>query len=509
MSSATTTGSRITSNAIMLYLRMAIAIVIGLYTSRIVLEQLGITDFGIYGVVGSIIAFTEFINSSLSNSFTRFFAYELGQSNSAKSHIFGAATIIAIIAAIAIIILGESIGLWYLKNNLNIPPTRINTASFAYHCCVGVTASRVLQIPFYSCIIAHEKISTFAYIEILNSAMRLGVALLLTYSTFDKLQSYSILIFGVTLIIYLCYVAYCIISFKECRSLKLSHNTLAQLSKFSGLDLYGTICYSSRTHGTALLLNSFFGVALNAANAIALSIQNLFNGISSNIITAFTPQIIKQYSSGNIKQMFNLALKSTRYTSYLFIIIAIPLILEMDFILHLWLGDNIPQYTSTFCQLIIITTGLAIPVNVLNSCIHATGKIRFLSLVIGSIYLLTLPLIYLCFSLGLNPNYAYISYIVIMIIVIIASILNTKHLIPEFSLTQYFWNTILPILNVTIISFFTTYIISHFIYSGIIHSITTIFIAIISSTITSLTIGLEKEERKQIYSLIVLSGKKR
>lgn len=202
--------------------------------------------------------------------------------------------------------------------------------------------------------------------------------------------------------------------------------------------------------------------------------------------------------------MFNLVLKSTRYTSFLFLIIATPLILEMDFILHLWLGDNIPQYTFTFCQLIIITTGLTIPVNILNSCIHATGKIRFLSLGIGSIYLLTLPLVYICFSLSFSPNYAYISYTAIMFIVIIATIMNAKHLIREISLTQYTKKAILPILIIAIISFFVPFFVRHFIEHEISRAITTLIIAVVTSTISILTIGLNQAERSQLRNYIYL-----
>ncbi|MBR5331913.1 MAG: hypothetical protein IKV32_01255, partial [Muribaculaceae bacterium] len=172
--------------------------------------------------------------------------------------------------------------------------------------------------------------------------------------------------------------------------------------------------------------------------------------------------------------------------------------------LHLWLGDNIPQYTFTFCQLIIITTGLTIPVNILNSCIHATGKIRFLSLGIGSIYLLTLPLVYICFSLSFSPNYAYISYTAIMFIVIIATIMNAKHLIREISLTQYTKKAILPILIIAIISFFVPFFVRHFIEHEISRAITTLIIAVVTSTISILTIGLNQAERSQLRNYIYL-----
>lgn len=491
-------GSRITRNAIMLYLRMAIAIIIGLYTSRIVLEQLGITDFGIYGVVGSIIALTEFINSALSNSFSRFFAYHIEQDNNCKHQVYGSAIIISLIAAFFIVILGETLGFWYFSNYLDIPSNRIEIAKFTYHCCVIGASLRVMQLPFSSCLIANEKMVAFAYIEILNSALRLGVAIFLMLSTFDKLYSYSILILAITATIAVCYIYYCKTKVNECKRFAYSKDILLQMSKFSILDLYGTICYSTRTHGTALLLNSFFGVALNAANSIALSIQHILNGISSNIIMAFSPQIIKKHSADATEQMLELISKATRYTFFLYFIVAIPLLVETEQILHIWLGNNIPQYTTTFCQLIIILTGLAIPINILNTCIHATGKIKFLSIGIGSMYLITLPIIYIGFSYGLNPNYAYIIYIAIMCAIILMTLLNVKHLIQEFKLSSYFRNAILPVILVLALSISIPLISLQFTSCSII----TVSVSALSTLFAIFFLGLDSCERNTIINKI-------
>ena len=506
MSSTTRISPSISHNALMLYVRMALTIIIGLYTSRVILEQLGITNFGIFGAVSSIVALTEFINSALNSSFSRFYAYYLGQNNnSSREKIFTAANIISIIAAVIIILLGKTIGLWYFSNHLEIPLERIDVAKFTYNCCVTCAAIRVLQIPYSSCLIAHERMGAFAYIEILNSILRLAAAIHLAHYSLDKLEFYSMLILAITIIIFICYFTYCRITFREYIAYtprSISKGTLIQMSKFSILDLYGTICYSTRTHGTALILNSFFGVALNAANAIALSLQNILNGISGNIIIAFNPQIIKKYSENAIDQMLELIFKSTRYSFFLYLIIAIPLIIETEQILHFWLGNNLPQYSTSFCQLIIITTGLAIPVNVLNTCIHATGKIKILSIVIGSIYLLTLPIIYTCFNYQLSPNYAYISYIAIMLIVIIATLLNVKHLIKQFHILNYFNKVVFPIFAVIAFSISIT-LLSHLIIGDhFLHSIIIIPISIIATISSIIIIGLNNNERNSLISKI-------
>lgn len=498
-------GLRITRNALMLYTRMIVTILIGLYTSRVVLEQLGITDFGIYSAIGSLIALTEFINSALSNSYSRFFAYQIGQGNKPSNEkIFTAAFTISIIAALIIFILGKTIGIWYFSNHLEIPSDRIDVARFTYNCSLICAALRVLQLPYSSCLIAHEKMVAFAYIEILNSILRLGVAILLIYHLHDKLYTYSVLILAITLIIFVCYCSYCRIMFSECIYTLHPYpkNTLIQMSKFSILDLYGTFCYSTRTHGTALILNSFFGVALNASNAIALSVQNILNGVAGNIITAFNPQIIKQYSAGAIDSMLDFTFKATRYTFYLFFIIATPLIIETEQILHLWLGNNIPEYSISLCRLIIISTGLAIPINILNTCIHATGRIKLLSIGIGSIYLLTLPIIYVAFKYGFSPNYAYIIYATIMCLIFILTLLNVKHLIHKFNLRSYSTYVIIPIFSVLAVSTLIP-LFCHFILEGNLMRVIIVTIAsILTTTGSIILLGLNPNERNLLISKI-------
>lgn len=497
------TGSRITRNALMLYVRMFVTIIIGLYTSRVVLEQLGITDFGIYGVVGNIIALTEFVNSALNSSFSRFFAYRIGQKdNNCKHQVYGSALIISSIAAFFIILLGETLGLWYFSNYLDIPSYRIEIAKFAYHCCVIGAALKVAQLPFSSCLIANEKMAVFAYIEILNSILRLGAAIFLMLSSFDKLYAYSILILAITVIIFICYLYYCKTKLNECKHFAYSKSTLSQMSKFYSLDLYGTICYSTRTHGTALILNHFFGVILNASNSIALSIQNILNGVAGNIITAFNPQIIKQYSTGAIDTMLDFTFKATRYTSYLFFIIAIPLILETEQILHLWLGDNIPEYSTSFCQLIIISTGLAIPINILNTCIHATGNIKFLSVGIGSAYLFTLPIIYIAFACGLNPNFAFIIYIAIMCVIIMLTLLNACHLISQLKVSSYIKNAVVPIFAVLIFSISIPLFLHSILDDSFLRTIIVTAVSILTTICAIFLLGLNSTERNTLLSKI-------
>ena len=495
--------SNITRNALMLYVRMLVTIFIGLYTSRVVLEQLGINDFGIYGVVGSIIALTEFVNSALNSSFSRFFAYHIGQNNKgSQNQVYGSSLIISLIAALFILILGKTIGLWYFTNYLDIPSNRIEIARFTYHCCVIGAALKVMQLPFSSCMIANEKMVAFAYIEILNSVLRLSAAIFLMLSTFDKLYTYSILILAVTIVIFFCYLVYCKTKLNECKRFAYSKNTLTQMSKFYSLDLYGTICYSTRTHGTALILNHFFGVVLNASNAIALSIQNILNGVAGNIITAFNPQIIKQYSVGSIDTMLYFVFKATRYTSYLFLIIAIPLIIETEQILHIWLGPNIPEYSTSFCQLTIISTGLAIPINIFNTCIHATGRIKFLSIGIGSTYLLALPIIYIAFTNGLSPNFAFIIYIAIMCIIVILTLLNACHLINQLKLSLYLKNVILPFCAVLALSISIPLLLHSMLDESILLTIIVIAVSITTTIGSIFLLGLNTDERNAIIAKI-------
>lgn len=435
---------RIAKNAIYLYLRMLITIVVGLYTSRVVLSTLGIDDYGIYGVVGSVIAMAGFLNSSMAGATSRFITVELGRGNKERlKHTFGSALTIHIGIALIIIILGETIGLWFLNNKLDIPINRISAAHWIYQFSILSAAIGVNQVPYNACIIAHERMGVYAYVEIINSVLRLLIVYLLTIGDFDKLILYGALSATVSIIILLIYQFYCLRQFPECRTTPtLNKELLKPMLSFSGWDMYGNLCVTARSQGLNFILNIFFGVALNAANSIATTINGAIGGLCTNITQAFRPQIIKNYANGDIQQSQTLINNSSTYTLLLLGCIGIPAILETDYLLKLWLG-NPPAYAGIFCKILIAQSFFGLANNSLTAIIHATGKIKGISLISGTLYLLCLPAIYLGFKYHLQVQWAYWCFGASTFLILASNIVISKRLVPQLSATKYIFKVLI------------------------------------------------------------------
>ena len=307
MSEIQSTNKRIAKNTLMLYVRMIISTLVILYTSRVVLNTLGVDDYGIYNVVGGIVAIFSFLNSSMSGATSRFLTYEMGCNNGKLSKIFSSALYIHIGIAILILVAAETVGLWFMNNKLVIPDDRMFAAHVVYQCSVISMMVTVTQVPYNASIIAHEKMDVYAYIELLNVFLKLGIVFILMIGRFDKLILYAILVLVVSILIAAIYRIYCTKKFSECH---LSGSPDMQIIKpmlsFSGWDLFGNMSVSVRQQGTSIILNMFYGPALNAAIGLANSVQNVILSFANNVIMAFRPQIIKQYAEQNIGRMQSL-----------------------------------------------------------------------------------------------------------------------------------------------------------------------------------------------------------
>lgn len=395
MTNTAENNKRIAKNTLLLYFRMLISVIIGLYTSRVVLNTLGVEDYGIYNVVGGIVAMFSFLNTSMSGATSRFLTYEMGKTTSNKLHeTFSSAILIHIGIAIIILIIAETIGLWFLQNKLIIPEERMFAAHLVYQFSILSMIINVTQVPYNASIIAHEKMGVYAYVELLNVSLKLGIVFILLIGSFDKLILYAILIFIVTTIIAITYRIYCKKHFKECTiKWKLHLNIIKPMLSFSCWDLYGNMTVSIRQEGLTMLLNIFYGPILNAANGIAMNVHGIILGFAYNVITAFRPQIIKQYAENNIQNMSSLVVNATKFTLCLYLLIAIPLFTEIDYVLKLWL-KTVPDHTAFFLRIILICSFFKLGSNIINIPIHATGKIKKLSFISGSFFLLSIPILY-------------------------------------------------------------------------------------------------------------------
>lgn len=411
---------------------MLLSILVSLYTSRVVLQTLGINDYGIYGVVGGFVSMFSFLNASMSGATSRFITFALGKGNKKDiCETFSTAMIIHICIAIVFILFAETVGIWFLEEKLVIPEERMNAARVVYQFSILAMVIQVTQVPYNASIISYEKMDVYAYVELLNVFLKLGIVYLLSIGSLDKLIFYAGLVFLVNILVAATYRIYCKTHFDTCHiHWAIKKEKLVPMLSFSSWDLYGNMCYSVRQQGINILINMFYGVSLNAASSVASSVQGIISGLSANVIQAFRPQIVKNYSNDSIVEMQNLMANALMYTILLFMLIAVPVFLKMEFIMSLWLGE-IPAYAPAFCRMMLGISILNLINNILGTAIGATGNMKYISFISGSIYLISIPIIYVLFKyFRSDVIYAYIISFSIMLLIVITNFLITKKQIP-------------------------------------------------------------------------------
>lgn len=502
MQDTTSNNKRIAKNTIMLYIRMFISMVVGLYTSRVVLATLGVEDYGIYGVVGGVVAMMGFLNASMSGATSRFLTFELGRGDKDRlAKTFSSALIVHIAIAIIVFILAETVGLWFLCNKLNIPEGRMEAAHWVYQFSILATMLSITQVPYNATIIAHEKMDVYAYMEILNVTLKLLIVYLLCIGNFDKLILYASLMLAVSILIMMVYRIYAIRQFPEAHFHWIWDKTyLRPLLSFSGWDLYGNACVIARQQGTNFLINIFYGVVYNAASGIATTVQGTISGLAFNIILAFRPQIIKQYAKGNVEDMSKLVGNAVCFTTILFGCMSIPLILETHYIMKAWLGV-IPEKSEIFCQILLIASFLGLLNNIWNTCIHATGKIKEISIISGTIYLISLPIIYIVFECNAPVESAYIVFILVAVLVNVNNLVIIKRRIPKFQFSFIFLNYI-KIIIILIASYYITSLINAQMQERFIRLLVECIVCIIIIITTSFISILNKTQKKSIINKI-------
>lgn len=393
----------IAKNTIMLYVRMILNMAISLYTSRVVLQTLGVEDFGIYGVVCGVLTMFSFLNSSMSGATSRFLTYELGKGNSKRlAETFSMSLIVHVVVALVITIVCETVGIWFINNKLVIPVARLQSAHVVFQLSILSMFISVTQVPYNSSLFSHERMDVYAYVEIANSLMKLLIVYLLVIGDFDKLILYAILNFGVTLFIALVYRFYCVRNFPECKfHWILDKPLLKKMLAFSGWDLYGNLSVMARTQGVNMLLNMFFGPIMNAATEIATKIQTVVMDLATNVSIASRPQIVKKYAQNNHEEMISLMRDGARLTFVLMMFFSVPPMCEIRYVLILWLGTP-PPHAETICILTLLWN-LVVSMNItLNYGVQATAKVKWVSFVCGTLFLSVIPLTYFCLKEGMD-----------------------------------------------------------------------------------------------------------
>jgi len=426
-------SKRIAKNSAVLYVRMLLSLAVSLYTSRVVLDVLGVDDYGIYSVVGGVVAMFAFINVSMSGATSRFLTYEMGRGNGSRLRdTFSTALLIHIGVAAIILVVAETVGLWILNCKLSIPAESMTAANWVYQCSIAASMISITQVPYNACIIAHENMNVYAYIEIANVMLKLGIVYLLLVVGGNKLIIYGILVLAVNIIIASLYRVYCLRKFPECRFRYIfDKNILKPMLSFSGWDLYGNMCVTARTQGIVMLINVFFGVAVNAAAAIATTVLTTLSSFASNIVIAFRPQIIKQYAAGESGEFNKLVTNCAKFSATLFLVLAAPVIAEADYVLTLWLKTP-PPYSVSFCCICLAATFVMVMNNAIVTGIHATGKVKALSVISGTLYLLTLLPAWGLLRTGMTPQTVFYTMAVVNVLIYISNIVILKHEAPLF-----------------------------------------------------------------------------
>lgn len=481
---------------------------ITLYTSRVVLNTLGVVDFGIYNVVGGVVMMFQFINGAMTNATQRFLSYEIGRKNNFElNRVYSMSINIHIMIALLILILAETFGLWFVKSQLIIPLERLNAAIWVYHFSVFSLIITILGVPYNASIIANEKMQAFALISIVEVVLKLIIVFILLSFSFDKLKLYAVLTFVVVFLISIIYKYYCKHSFIELKYQKYWDKELfVKMFSFASWSLWGNLGYVGYTTGINILLNIFFGPTINAARGIANQVNGALNNFASNFRVAINPQIVKSYASKDIEYMNNLVFKSSKYSFFLLFTLALPVLIETDVILKLWL-KIVPDYTSLFTRLVLISTMIDCIAASLTTTAHATGKIKKFQLVTGCLFLSILPISYVLLKLGNPPQITHYVNIVISIIVLVLQVYMVSRLV-SFSKIDFTKQVIVPIITVSIVASVLPIIIYMNLDNKLIRFVIVCVVSMLSTLITIYFVGMNVKERQYIARFILNRKKK-
>ncbi len=490
---------RIAKNSVIMYIRLIITSIAGLFISRFVLKALGESDFGLYSVVASIVVMINILNTTMISTSFRFIAVELGKKNLHDiNKVFNISLFIHICLAFTIVLLSETIGIYYIKNYLNVNVERIPDAVFVFRFSVLATIASILSVPYRGMVTAHEKFAVRAGIEICETLLRLVIAISLLYLTVNRLRIYSVLIGCILIFSSLAYYMYCMLNYHDYIkwNFQKDKKKYKEIIEYSGWILLGAVAYVGKIQGTALIINIFFGTVLNAAFGVANSVNQLVQMFSKNLGQTAIPQITKSYSSGNIERCFNLTCYMTKYSFFLMLFPAIPILLETEYLLDLWL-DKVPQYSVIFCRLMIIGALIeCLSTSGVSSAFQASGKIRLYQIFQSVISLSSLPIAYYCFKIGYQPFailYVYISANSICLLV--NQILLDR--IMKFNMKYFAYNLYFRLIAVIVCVLPLCYF-RYVIEQGMMRFIFLTVVSVVWYLILVYTIGVGRAEREKI-----------
>lgn len=497
MSTITTNqnNTRIAKNTLFLYTRMLLVMAVTIYTSRIVLEGLGVTNYGIYNVIGGVVAFLGFLNSSMANAVQRFLSFELGKNNLGKlCSIFTLSMLAHVIIIVVFVLILEIIGPWFLNNHLNVPNNRLYAANVVLQCTIITASLGFLEVPYRALIISREEMKIYAYIGIIEVIFRLIIAYIILIYKKDSLVLYVILQVVVSTLTLLFYVVYSHRNYREAKFVKVTNwSLLKSITGFATWNLLGEFSFAMAGQGVNIILNIFCGPVVNAAKGIAEQVNAAVSRFIQNFQTAINPQITKTYSVNELSQMFTLLNRGCRFSYYIQYILSLPLLLEMNFILHLWLVD-VPRFSTPFCQWVIICSLVTVLTNLLTQAIRATGKIRNYQVTTALIQLLNFPISYVLLKNEMSPVSTVVISVVIQAIIGYFRIFFLGKLV-NYKFSSFVNEILIPVGKVTVLGLIVPLIIRESMDDSIVRFILSFLSCLISIALAAYLLGISRNER--------------
>lgn len=496
-----TNNRQIAKNAMALYFRMIVMMLIGLYTSRVIINALGVTDYGIYNVVGGFVSMFSLVSSSLVSSVSRSLTFELGTGNKEKlKRTFSTSIYVLLGLSLILILLLEVVGVWYLNNKMVIPADRLYAANWCFQLSVITFVLGLINAPYSASIISHERMDVYAYFTIMDAIFKLVICYAVIHSPIDKLIMYGILLCFIHVVNQIIYVVFCKHHFEECRFKWIFDKTLFKsLFSFAGWNFIGCSAAVLRTQGATLLLNWAGGPVVNAANGVANSICNIVNNFVSNFTQAFNPQITKRYAAQEYESLMNLLIYGSKFSYFLLLLLVLPIAFNAKFILELWLGI-VPEHTVSFVRLIIVFMLAEAVSRPIITAKNATGEIRNYQIVVGGILLLMLPLSYIGIKMGLPVEIVPFCNAATACLAVFARMYMLRGDFPCWSSRVFVTKVLLNVSFVTIVSailpFFTYWHLEYGWHNFIITSV----LSVICTCISILYIGCNEQERLMIMS---------
>lgn len=492
-------NKKIVKNTMFLYVRMLLTIVVNLYAVRVIWQVLGVDNYGIYSLVGGIVTMFSFLNNAMVASSQRFISFELGRENEERlNNVFCISVTVHFLLAIGIIILCETIGLWFVNERLNIPANRFYAANWVYQCSVLAFAVNVISVPFNACIVAHEHMKAYGFFGILEVILKLIIVFLLLLIPFDKLITYSILVLAVTVLMRFLYGNYCSRNFQECRyKFTTDHHVMHDMFSFAGWSFIGNLGFSVRDQGLNIVLNLFFSIAVNAAKGIANQIGGVISGFSQSFQMAINPQITKRYAAGEVNSMMKLLFSGCKYSAILMMVIVIPLYFASEQVLHLWLDDVAP-YTVGFMKLVLIMLLFDSIVSPITTALQATGRIKWFQIIVSIIMISNIPIAWLWIKFDSNPYIVMYVSIATTLVSILARLILLRREI-RFSLMCFFSKVFIRAAIVCIFSALTVRWIYSLMTESISHLILFGIISVSTIAMISFLLGLNRNERELAF----------